>query len=133
MYIADQIRTRWRHVACRRKQTQKQESGFHPLPLRQSYSTPEGLVKLKESQFPLHKLAQDEQSFVHQSNESFSGFSSLEVSPNRSHRLRSYSLSVKDPYSQVLCVFNYSYPELLHHFCVLNSLRELLGAYGTVR
>ena len=101
MYIADQIRTRWRHVACRRKQTQKQEPEFHPLPLRQSYSTPDGLVKITESQYPLHKLAQDERSFVYQSNESFSGFSSQEVTPKRSHRLRSYSLSVKDPYSQV--------------------------------
>ena len=108
MYIADQIRTRWRHVACRRKQAQDDDV-FRSL--RQSYSTPEGLAKSQEK-YPLHKSAQDESVLVRLSpekrNDSFSGFSSLESSPKHAYRLRSYSLSVKDPRIQVKTpFFNY--------------------------
>lgn len=104
MYIADQIRTRWRHVPRRHKHTQ--EVGCHPQSLRQSYSTPDGLVKLNEP-YSLHKSAQDERFCVHQSNESFSGLSSHEASPRHANRLRSYSVSLKDPYCQVLSLVNY--------------------------
>ena len=101
VYIADQIRTRWRHVACRQAQ---KDRGFHSLQLRQSCSNPEGMVKLREK-YPLHKSAQDESVLIRLSpekrNDSFSGFSSMESSPKHSYRIRSYSLSVKDPRVQV--------------------------------
>ncbi|XP_057373987.1 uncharacterized protein LOC130694896 [Daphnia carinata] len=97
VYIADQIRTRWRHVPRRNKQTQEVE--YHPQPLHQSYSIPDGLVKFNEPH-SLHKFAQNERFLVRQSNESFSGFSSHEASPSHACRIRSYSLSVKDQYLQ---------------------------------
>jgi hypothetical protein len=131
VYIADQIRTRWRHVTCRRKQAQE-DPGFHSLPLRQSYSTPEGLVKL-QGKYPLHnKSAQDENVLVRLSpekrNDSFSGFSSAETSPKHSYRLRSYSLSVKDPRIQVIPPSSFSNQFLM---CVEKTSRNLPpGVFG---
>lgn len=104
VYIADQVRTRWRHVTSRPKKTVQEEEDFQILPLRRGFSTPEGLVRLQEK-YPLHKPAQEERLIVqlsaNQRNDSFSGLSSLESSPKRSSRFRSYSLSVKDARSRV--------------------------------
>lgn len=86
-------------MTSRRKQTQ--DEGYHPLPLRRGYSTPEGLLQSQGKNL-LHKPAQEEerettvQFFADKRNESFSGFSSLDSSPTHSYRFRSYSLSVKD-------------------------------------
>ena len=109
VYRADRIRTRWRHVTGRHRAQElvSFQPSFQPLPLRRHYSTPEGLVRLSH----MHKISgaaqeNDSRLFVHFTDDdradSLSGLSSLEASPNhQSNRLRSYSLSVKDPRYQV--------------------------------
>ena len=64
--------------------------------MRRGYSTPEGLVQLQQ-----HKSAAQGGHFcgrlsADKQNDSFSGWSSEESSPQHAYRLRSYSLSVRD-------------------------------------
>lgn len=115
-----------------RRNKHTQEVGSRPQPLRQSYSIPDGLVKMNEPH-SLHKFAQNEHFLVRQSNESFSGFSSHEASPRHACRIRSYSLSVKDPYLQVFPLAEHCFMNFYITFrSFLNSRKEPLGAFGMV-
>ena len=103
VYIADQIRTRWRHVPSSKSSSSKRSSssggnrqfGGRSTSLRRHYSTPEQLVRLGQ-----HKSAQDESHLIHLSEET-SDESSLESSPNHPCRFRSHSLNFREPYFQV--------------------------------
>ena len=110
VYIADQIRTRWRHVTLRREQQRTaavppksllmsppQEEEQQQQPIRRYFSTPEGLVRLQGETYSIAQHWQ-QQRIRGTFGDSFSALSSSgESSPIHSvQRFRSHSLSVRD-------------------------------------
>lgn len=109
VYIADQIRTRWRHVTRDSRRYTSSSTPKSSTGLRRHYSSPEQLVRLGQ----LHKSAQDakESSYmVHLSEESMmmdeGSSSQRSSSPNGSLRLRSHSLTYRDPSFQIGSVWS---------------------------